>query len=432
MTVSGERRRFLLITSSGGGGHLRAARAFAMKIRATHPDCTLIEADILTDWLGKYVGRLFARMWNASQRGGRLRTLRLLSGGIPTLDLLFRPVIFSKALVTITSHNIDTVIDMQPLGTSAIIRAVETVSRTRRKRLTVEKVITELPTDFTVHFFKPIKRLTDRDRKFLRLVSTPPLSDSGKNADRFWMSNCGMRASGVRYEDFPLRKEFEQYRRYSAAPFPDMVLRIALHDQTEKRLITGCVRRGNGKIERRKKEYVVSIRPADKVSTILLGSQPTETATVRYVRCFIEMEGKRKRAGVRHLLFVFCNADGARPGSLMKRVCTAVEQVRHYPHHLTVIPMGVQGAEVIAPLYYRSNATFTRSGGLTAMELISVSRGEIRIHSEVKGEADQETLSYGMPAWERGNALYLRKIRGAGFISPDTFTTGCAGYFNDY
>jgi len=92
--------------------------------------------------------------------------------------------------------------------------------------------------------------------------------------------------------------------------------------------------------------------------------------------------------------------------------------------------MCFQSGEVIAPLYYRSDATFTRSGGLTAMELMSVAQGQIWIHSELKNACKSETsLAKGMPIWERGNVHYLKEMKGAKLITPETFFEACASYF---
>ena len=92
--------------------------------------------------------------------------------------------------------------------------------------------------------------------------------------------------------------------------------------------------------------------------------------------------------------------------------------------------MCFQCDDVIASLYYRSDATFTRSGGLTAMELMSVAQGQIWIHSETRhGTINGESLGRGMPIWERGNASYLQEKKGARFITPETFFDGCIPYF---
>ena len=139
---------------------------------------------------------------------------------------------------------------------------------------------------------------------------------------------------------------------------------------------------------------------------------------------------KRVASEERHLLFVFCNSHSGHKNSLLKRVHALIKKLEHFPHNLTVIPMCFQTDDVIASLYYRSDATFTRSGGLTAMELMSVAQGQIWIHSEVRhGTIDGEKLEKGMPIWEKGNATYLQKKKGARFITPDSFIDCCHPYF---
>jgi hypothetical protein len=64
------------------------------------------------------------------------------------------------------------------------------------------------------------------------------------------------------------------------------------------------------------------------------------------------------------------------------------------------------------------------------MELMSVAQGQIWIHSETRhGTIDEKTLEKGMPLWEQGNASYLKKKKGARFITPETFFDGCVPYF---
>ena len=79
------------------------------------------------------------------------------------------------------------------------------------KSLKLEKIVTELPTDSVVHFFKPIKGLSRNDRSFLKLISTAPLLDENQTADAFWQKNCGLSENEVCYESFPLRPSFKKY-----------------------------------------------------------------------------------------------------------------------------------------------------------------------------------------------------------------------------
>jgi hypothetical protein len=85
--------------------------------------------------------------------------------------------------------------------------------------------------------------------------------------------------------------------------------------------------------------------------------------------------------------------------------------------------MTFQVDEIIAPLFFRSDMTCTRSGGQTAMELMCVGRGKIWIHSETRKKGrvllDADLLK-GIPGWEAGNAAYLQRFRDAKLVTPDT------------
>ena len=431
MTVKADKKhkKLLLITSSGGGGHIQAAKAKAVKALTDDPEIKIIQKDILIDWVGKRCGKCFVYMWNVSQKKGNLRMLSFLSKNIPVADILFWLRIFFKTLSTVILEDIDQIIDTQPVGTSAIIKALKVARRFTNKTLTIEKIVTELPTEKAFHFFKPIKGLSQADRTFLRLISTTPLLRPDQTADAFWMKNCGLKEHEVRYEDFPLRATFENYRAKLNAPTEQMKIEIKVKNYIEKFLIADTIKRGSLHAEIYRDKIAITIESDDKVSTILLGSQPTEEATIKYVKSFIELARKAGNRGFRHLLFVFCNHEAEHRNSLLRRVYDAIQKFEDYPEHLNIIPMCFQGDEVIAPLYYRSDITFTRSGGLTSMELMSVAQGQIWIHSEIKGTANREKLCDGMPIWERGNAYYLREKKGAQFITPETFSDFCSPYF---
>lgn len=208
-----------------------------------------------------------------------------------------------------------------------------------------------------------------------------------------------------------------------------MKILIHVNSNEEKFLISDSIKRGFLTSEIYRDKIAINIEADDKVSTILLGSQPTEEATLKYLRNYIELT-KQTAAGENHLLFVFCNSHTRHKNSLLKKVYHLIQKIDKFPHNLTVIPMCFQNDDVISSLYYRSDATFTRSGGLTAMELMSVAQGQIWIHSEVRhGTADSEELGRGMPIWERGNATYLQHKKGARFITPETFIESCHSYF---
>jgi len=123
-------------------------------------------------------------------------------------------------------------------------------------------------------------------------------------------------------------------------------------------------------------------------------------------------------------VFVFCADQEKNQKNLFQGIYELVHSVKEYPKNLSVIPMSFQKEDVIAPLFYRTDISLTRSGGQTAMELMSVSKAQIWIHSEAKKQGSpisDEDLLKGIPGWEAGNACYLRDKLGAKIVTPHTF-----------
>ena len=109
---------------------------------------------------------------------------------------------------------------------------------------------------------------------------------------------------------------------------------------------------------------------------------------------------------------------------LLHKIYNLICSVEEYPNKLTIIPLPFQDDTIIAPLFSRSNATFTRSGGITSLELMAVARGSIWIHMEQHSDSKLLRKPYPyMVSWERGNAFYLYSIKGAQFITPDKLFT---------
>ncbi|MCB1080411.1 MAG: hypothetical protein KDK69_01190, partial [Chlamydiia bacterium] len=301
------KKKLLLITSSGGGGHLQAAQAQRLKALSEDPSTEILQRDILIDWVGKRFGKGFVYLWNISQKKGNLKLLTFLSMNIPVADFLFYLHIFSRVLITIVKEDIDQVIDTQPVGTSAIIRAIKWARKITNKPLKLEKIVTELPTDKVHHFFKPIKSLKPPSRSFLKLITTTPLLNQNQTADAFWQKNCGLTENEVCYESFPLRPSFKKFQNVLRQTNERMSIEIHVHSAEEKFLIADTIKHGSLHSEIYRDKIVITIEPTDKVSTILLGSQPTEEATIKYVKHYIEMM-KKADPIERHLLFVFCNS----------------------------------------------------------------------------------------------------------------------------
>jgi len=305
MTTKSENKKknILFITTTGGGGHIQAAKAKALQMLKDAPNSKIIQRDIILDWVGKYFGKCFVGIWNLAQKKGNLKVLGFYSKNVPTADILFWIPIFIRSLITIIREDVDHIIDTQPVGTSAVIKAIKCARRLTNKPIYLEKIITELPTDKVIHFFTPIKKLSTSDRTYLKLVSTMPLLKKDETEEAFWKKTCGLSAKEVRYEDFPLRPIFQKYAKINGPCSERITLQIEVKSSEEKFLIANTVKRGTTPAEIYREKIAITIEPEDKVSTILLGSQPTEEATINYVKNFIFMGKKEQNLCGRHLLF---------------------------------------------------------------------------------------------------------------------------------
>jgi len=412
---------YLILTSSGGSGHLQAAKAKEYELKEKFPKADVITRDVLIDWLGKRMGRFFVSLWNNAQASGNIARLKWLISCNSAMDRTFYLPIFFKTLFTLLRHNVDHIIDTQPNFTSPFIRAAKLAGKLRSRPITIEKVITELPTSYCFHFFSPIKKLSKKDKKELSLISDSPLLMAKQTTQSFWKEQCDLSNEKVSYEKIPLRPAFNRFRGMTrqGRSFP---LKLNTHGQEEKRLIEETINCGNKPYLFEKGHFHITLEPDEKIYTLMLGSIPAKRTTLKYVEQIIQTINELEDFETPYRLFVFCNDHKEGKKSLLSSLHTLILSTKDYPKNLTVIPLSFQDDKVIAPLFFRSDATFTRSGGLTSMELMAVARGQICIHSEAP---DAASIEQGMPHWEFGNAWYLKEKRGAKILTTTCFAKDC-------
>lgn len=423
-------RKLLIITSSGGGGLLQAANAKEQEAKAKDPNVSIIRQDLLRDWMGKRIGDYSANRWNQAQLKGDVADQAWCAWAQLTIaEYLFWPHIFFSALYTLFKHDIDEIIDTQCIGTSAILLALRIYNWQTKKRVRLQKILVDLPTKKATHFFSPIKKLSKKSRSLLQLVAIPPLLEEGQTAEEFWQTNCNLSAKEVQCGDVCVRMAFRKFQNKVRSPEP-MNLKIKFKNAEELLLMKKSFSRGTVEADIGENEIHFRIQPNDRMVTLLLGSNPAYEATFNYMKNFIPVA--RQTKSITHF-FVFCANHQEGEESLMRAVSEYVEKVKDFPKHLSIIPFSFQNEEVIAPLFFRSDATCTRSGGQTAMELMCVSQGEIWIHSETKknGKKDltEEELLQGIPGWESESAVYLQKNCGAKIITPETFDSFALDFF---
>lgn len=185
----------------------------------------------------------------------------------------------------------------------------------------------------------------------------------------------------------------------------------------------------------RESVFELDLQLTDKVLALMLGSQASFDATLEYVRNTIEWaKTSLEKDAPPHYLFVFCGRHNqGDPNSLLQATYKLVQEAKskNPSSNLVIVPLSFQDAEQIAPILARADMTITRSGGLTAMELLEVATGKICIHvvdKKSKAQIDEkgiitneeEILKQGMLYWEGGNEIYLKERKGARLMTPES------------
>ena len=419
-------RKVLIISSSGGGGCIQAAIAKEQEERAKDPSVVIIKRDIMKDWYWKLIGIFGIYAWNLAQRKGNVKAQVFFQRCQPAADRLFWTKFFVCILKTMLKEDIDHVIDTQPQGTSAFLLALRIYNRIRKKRVILEKIVVDLPTERNTHFFRPIKKLSSKNRELLRMVTIPPLLEQGQTAEEFWRQHCNLAISEVAYDYYPIRQAFRSFYKKKRENV-DVSIEAQFSNHDDRLLLLKTIERGPIHAEIGEKSVKLRMAPSDKLITILLGSQPACGATMNYIRRFLDLCSEPNSIKTPIHLFVFCGQHQADQDSLLRKIADLVRDMKDYPANVSVVPLSFQNDETIAKVFFRSDLTCTRSGGQTAMELMCVMQGEIWVHSEAQKPLPQtedltlEQLLRGIPGWEAGSALYLHKLHNAKIVTPESF-----------
>lgn len=425
-------KRILILTLTAGGGHIQAAKAKYLETKAAHPDGIILERDILFDWIWKYFGLFAKHLWGDAQARGNVFLLVCLSFALRLADFLFWLPFFFSAIKTCSRYDIEKIIDTQPLGTSAIIKALRFIKWKTGKDIGYEKIITDLPTIDAKHFFGGIKSLNAKDIPFLKVVTTKPILEYNETEEEFWKINCNLPLSSILYANLPLRPAFFEETTHSTEGFE---INISIFSPEDLHLTYKTVSYGSVTAKRAKNHISIPIESNDNVALMMLGANPNPKAVLSYTTHFIKTLQDRNYPSRKDLFFIFCSSQVSIKPNLRQQILTLIQQTKNYPKNLTIIPISHQNDLIIAPLLKRSNATLTRSGGLTSMELLAVSQGKIWIHKEPPPQKipkfipRMESFKQGMPPWERGNARYLELKKGAKIITPETFEEVSKDYF---
>ncbi len=422
-----KRNRIMILTLSAGGGHVQAAKAIKEQILMADPTANFFEIDILVNWINRYFGTTAAGKWNEWQRTGNATKLQRLLKLQRFADILFAPIFFCHALRLLFKENFHRVIDTQVLGTAVILYALRIYNKIKGKNIFLEKILTELPTSQVVHSFDPIKRLSEKSKFYLKLYTTHPLLQSNQTEEDFWKQHCGLNPHQVTYNSLPLRKSFLDIQQQNREKKP-LFLPIEPQSPKEKAQILSCLDKGKAAYTLEDNNILLDIAPEDRVSVIMLGSRPSEPGTLQYLHHFLRVKQVLVDHPKKDWLFVFCSKDRSPRGLFYDKVVDIILQFPSYPPHLSIIPLTFQSDQMIAPLFFRSDATITRSGGLTSMELLTLAHGRIFIHSE---PPNSKKKKINMPVWEEGNAYYLARKKGAKITLSSLFYEACYDYLSN-
>lgn len=421
------RKKLLIITSSGGSGHLQAAKAKEQEAYAKDPSIDIVRKNLLKECMGTAFGQFCSESWNRAQRKGDVKALKFYTMSQCVFDYMCWLPIFFWSLKTLFNEEIDEVIDTQPIGTTAIIKAIRIYNAHKNKTVRLEKVVADLPTKKATHFFRPIRKLSKKDRSFLKLTTLHPLLEDGETREEFWQKNCRLSEHEVNYAAPVVRQAFHQLKEKSRNldVFP---IYISCKTKAEMSLIDAVSKKGKISVKKKGLGFYFQIPAQARVLTVLLGSHPAKHATLQYVKKFTQICQEFSSVKQPIFLFVFCSEYKPEEENLFHKIAQYVEKLGTYSPYFCIVPFSFQIDEGIASLFYRSDLTCTRSGGQTAMELMSVAQGEVWIHSETKKVSgnDQslsvDQLLQGIPGWEAANAQYLQKIKGAKIVTPDICT----------
>jgi hypothetical protein len=414
-------KKILLITSSGGNGLLQAAVAKEQQLKLENPNVVIFKVDVVKQWLGRLTGRFGIFFWNYCMKAGHVKSLTFFWSLNKIAGMMYYHKIFYNLLKLLRNEHMDRVIDTQILATGCLLKVIRLYNWLHKKDLFLEKVIVDLPTKDCHDFFNTIKCLSKKDKKRLKILSVPPLLEDCQTNEEFWQKYCRISENSVRYEPFYIRQGFYKYQNMPKENNKPIDIAITTKCAKEKETIINAIKHGHVRYVSTKDGISFTIESTNNVITILLGSQPSQKATYKYVKTIMQMT---KNSTSPFVLFVFCAHFIDKHDSLFYKIANLINAMSTPHKSLTIIPMSYQQEDVIASLFHRSNLTITRSAGQTTLELIMVGRGQHFIHSEAyvsnKDTITQHELLKGMPIWEAGSARYLQKEKNSILVTPLT------------
>lgn len=421
--------KILGITSEGGAGHIQLMRGIEGKI--LKQKIPFIKADALKDTLPKWMSDYCVSGWNKAKAEGDIEAQeRLVKGTILWIPrhrladfLFFLPIFLWTVVKLLRNKDITRIVDTQPIGTKAIIRAARLVNYLYSRKIRITKVSTEIATKYACSFSDPAKSLSKNDKKIFELAGPCPFTKKSKESpkeffdrqENWWKKHYGLslKKKEVRYSSYPIRDAFDPYIKQNLRTTID-TLSIKINNADEK--IDPAATTSTF--------HAFAVGNDDIIGMIAIGSQAAREATKTYVQYIIRAINDSPDMTRPVKLFVAAGSHKPGEDSLYKQLKDLIaNQKSPLPNNLSIIPMGLQDDSQFAPLMHRADFGIFGSGGMTTMELSATATGKLFLHSEAKRLEKKKKKKVnredGLALWEKGNALHLVKTKGAKIVVPD-------------
>lgn len=422
----------LIINLENGTGHVQAAARVESDIKESSPNSKVVKKEIFKTLYGDWIGSTINNRFNSMLRNEDIRGINEGLNYQWINDFVLAPIAFCRFVHILLFDDICNVITTQSASLQSIIRAAQVVNGLRhlfgssRPEIRVTMIMTDLPTVDAKNFLPSMRTLSASEKKIFTLVTTNPLLKDEASEEEFWEKNAGLslRQGEVIYDALPIKKAFIRLESQKE-PITQVSLRIGSPEEASQ--IQECIGEPLA-LESDNSKFSLNIEEKDSVTFLMLGGQACVEATKKYAQKIMEIERKEAKAEP-HYLFVFCGRNDGED-TLFKQLHRLVKEARakgDYPQNLKIVPLSFQTDEEVAPILARSNRSITKAGGLTAMEVNTLARNKVFIHSSYHdgdpAEASEETLlRAGMSVWEVGNACYLKHSKGAKIVTPETFS----------
>jgi len=386
-------------------------------------------------------GGFLKKTWDSAQQAGDIASLKIFVHSQFVVDDMFYKQCLTymrKVLKGELGQNRQLphvgppsrLIDTEPMLIPSISEAVNEGMNQGSTLTKVHLYMTDLPGEGKYKpfsFWDPIKAIQAKHAEASRclvLHTVAPLTGGAAAI----ASKTGLAVSQVAIERFlPVNPGFYE----GGMPKPRTATEITLMAQLpEEEAFLGGVSR------------TFSIGATDTVMLVMLGSQPT----VKAIHAYLEQAALLRQPPPGTMQYVFlASGPHQKPAyrdlyvSLSTRAAALNKEQEASGSRLRFIPFTGQPAQ---PIEGRAEVTVTRSGGMTAGELLALdARGDNKqafLHIEeaagippkppccdltVETEWEAKALGLGMVPWEAGNARYLIRKIGAKLITPQTFAS---------